>query len=126
MKSALYLALVLLALTGITSPLEYSNEAQAHEPELVNKSVNNTGMFLRIKVVTYSDLDEVNQAYKDYLEERGRETSDIQRVNGWARWSNGPTQYCIIHVVEPLTAYDQVFRTWGHELAHCVYGPFHK
>jgi len=106
----------------------YSDGAQAYEPELVNKAVDNSGIFLRIKVITYDNIEEVNEAYKDYLVENGlvEDRESVSTVNGWARFSTDGPRFCVIHVVEPFTTYDQVFRTWGHELGHCVYGAFHE
>jgi len=103
-----------------------NHNIHAYEPELVNKTADKTNEFIRVKVITHNTTEEVNEAYKQYMLERGHREENIITVNGWARWANKPIQYCVIHVVEPFTAYDQVFNTWGHELAHCVYGSFHN
>jgi hypothetical protein len=33
---------------------------------------------------------------------------------------------CEIHVVTPRGVEDDYMTTWGHELAHCVFGTYHK
>lgn len=46
---------------------------------------------------------------------------------GWSEWSPSKEGWgCTIHVTKPKGATDKgTFRTWGHELTHCMYGSFH-
>jgi len=46
---------------------------------------------------------------------------------GWAAWTAAPPAKCDIHVVRLQSARDRgQMTTWGHELAHCVYGGYHR
>lgn len=82
-----------------------------------------TGIEFPITVYTYDNRTELNKAVE------GRKPKG-QRVEGLALWSLGKTsremKRCEIHVVVPRGVEDEHMTTWGHELAHCVYGTYHK
>jgi len=76
-----------------------------------------------ITVYTYEDRVALNEAVKEKSEYK-------QRVEGLALWfltkESRQMKRCEIHVVIPSEVDDEHTLTWGHELAHCVYGTYHK
>ena len=49
-------------------------------------------------------------------------------TEGWSIWSpNNEELGCTVHVVKLKSGTDNSgMTTWGHELAHCMYGTYHK
>ena len=55
---------------------------------------------------------------------------------GFAAWSEQRTpdgilietdkNSCVIHTFQPKRQNDQLVRTMGHELLHCIYGSYHN
>lgn len=76
-----------------------------------------------ITVYTYDSREELNKAVE------GKKPKG-QRVEGLALWflkkENREMIRCEIHVVSPSKVDDEHTLTWGHELAHCIYGTYHK
>jgi hypothetical protein len=71
-------------------------------------------------------FDTKNEMWKR-LKEEGL---DRRKVEGKAAWtiSRDMSQLygCDIYVTKPKTVNDSnTMETWGHELAHCVYGTYH-
>ena len=62
---------------------------------------------------------------KELIKDIQRRFPDVQpRIEGLAVWFlNGKTNECNIYVPKPKSMND--LNTWGHELAHCVYGSWH-
>lgn len=48
---------------------------------------------------------------------------ELRTVEGFAVWYNTVEDYCEIFVTVPKSEFD--INTWGHELAHCVFGSWH-
>ena len=64
-------------------------------------------------------------AYKNRAELiRNTQEYHTQHERGLAVWNKSGGR-CHIYVVRPKKVNDKEFETWGHELAHCVYGTFH-
>lgn len=76
-----------------------------------------------ITVYTYETASELNKAIKD------KKPHD-ESVSGFSLWflskRSGEMSRCEIHVVVPTGVADDHMTTWGHELAHCIYGTYHK
>lgn len=89
----------------------------ACEPPPVNKEFERTKV--EIVVHTYDNTDEVTDAYNLYV---GDKYADDLEREGWATWGR-EEHTCEIHVVKYAASQE---KTWGHELAHCLYGRFHK
>jgi len=87
--------------------------------EPIVKKYDVTGLVVPIKVVVHSSEEDLNKAFKTfYGVDEGRE------VWGWYAYVAG---VCEIHVTELRDVRkDPRMHTWGHELAHCVYGSYHK
>jgi len=82
-----------------------------------------TGVEFPITVYTYDSRTELNKAIKD-------RNPSKRTVEGLALWflvkSTRDIKRCEIHVVTPRSIDDEHVLTWGHELAHCIYGAYHK
>lgn len=82
-----------------------------------------SGTQFPITVYTYENKSELNKAVKE-------KKPHGQKVEGLALWflskETNKMKRCEIHVVVPSDVDDEHMTTWGHELAHCVYGTYHK
>ncbi len=82
-----------------------------------------SGVQFPITVYTYNSRQELNKAIKE-------KKPHAVRVEGLALWflykESREMKRCEIHVVHPNKVDDEHMLTWGHELAHCVYGTYHK
>jgi len=86
-------------------------------PDLVEKKKDITGTVTSVKVVVHKSYEELAKAFAT--------DGHKARSNLWG-WQQLVDGICEIHVVEPKYIYQgRVMSTWGHELAHCVYGAFH-
>lgn len=74
---------------------------------------------LSIKVNIFKSKRELRKAYK----EKYPEGDDASEVLGFSTWYSPHDGTCNIYVPEPKD--DDDLETWGHELAHCVYGSWH-
>jgi hypothetical protein len=77
---------------------------------------------LKVTINFYPNLRLLNQKYN-------KEFGDTGNIRtGFAVWANpGKEPYwCDIHVLEPKSVDDERTLTLGHELAHCIYGSYHK
>ena len=83
-----------------------------------------TGEYLDIRVITFK-----SQASLQHHLRTNKITMD--EVDGLAAWFHPKdnTQQvlrCDIYVVKPSGVKDHsTLQTWGHELAHCIYGTYH-
>jgi len=90
----------------------------------IKGSHNYEGDMFPLVVHVYDSYGELNKAIKDI--------NNGPKVDGFTSWfiTKGDSQImsdCQIHVVRPKGVRDvKVLETWGHELAHCVYGTYHK
>lgn len=71
-----------------------------------------------LKVKIYDSEEELTNAIESYLSDK-----DDRLRAGFSTWSRTGTQ-CTIFVIDPETEED--LNTWGHEIAHCVYGHWHQ
>jgi len=83
---------------------------------LINEEHTRLEMDLKIHLFeTKKDLNKTLK--KEFPKER-------RAVEGFAVWYNEIDDYCEIFVTVPKSDFD--INTWGHELAHCVYGKWHN
>lgn len=94
-------------------------------PPISESGVNKEGWTLAITTHMYPDDESVTAARNAYLKDLGQPPVDDQ-VQGWSVWT-ATSPACEIHAVPPRSFADSK-RIWvlGHELAHCLYGKFHK
>ena len=99
--------------------------ASCDNPTGINKTHDVTDQYIDIRVMTFESKTQLNK----FLELKSY--SD-QEVDGLARWVHpksdmSTVKRCDIYVVEPSGVRDTgTLTTWGHELAHCMYGSYHK
>lgn len=91
----------------------------------ITKTHDVTNQYIDIKVTTFKTRSELNKFLKE------KEYNDGPEVEGLARWAHPKNDLtvvnrCDIFVVEPKSVRDtSELSTWGHELAHCIYGSYH-
>ena len=82
-----------------------------------------SGVQFPITVHTFQNQREFDKAVKDI------KTHDESAL-GYSRWylskKTGEMSRCEIYVIVPEGVEDNHMTTWGHELAHCVYGTYHR
>ena len=90
----------------------------------IQGTMNNEGSQFPITVHVFDNRMQMQQAIDD-MNTRGDE------VDGFSAWYLSPGDdmamtRCDLYVVRPSGVRDRnQLRTWGHELAHCVYGTYH-
>jgi hypothetical protein len=92
--------------------------------EKVVEEFDRTDRPLILNFVVYDSQREMEAAHKKQLGVR-----DLGgRSYGFAVWYEDETgsNECTLHVMKPQTVDDEITLTWGHELAHCVYGLYHE
>lgn len=72
---------------------------------------------LNVKLHIFKTRAELNEAIAPFLKDNDHDSRDAFSV-----WDH--TGRCEIYVTEVY--YESEFEAWGHELAHCVYGQWHK
>lgn len=90
----------------------------------INKTqINNSGMELSVVVTTYPSVESLNAA-----NDRLRPNVEDKDVKGFfILWKTEVDSYvCELHVLDIVRVDDDRTTSWGHELAHCVYGNYHK
>ena len=88
----------------------------------LTKDFDRSGRPQKITVFVYIDDRAMRKAHSVATKERPNDD-----LLGWSRWSEIETDGCEIHVVKLKHAnHTAQQKTWGHELAHCLYGAFHK
>ena len=94
-------------------------------PESLTKTHDVTGEYLDIRVMTFKSQSSLQK----YLTKNKMTFHEVDGLAQWAHPKGDLTKVkrCEIYVVEPNSVKDvDVLETWGHELAHCIYGSFHK
>lgn len=120
MKTFIYLVLLIFLVTMINvyvmhvafvDPASYTTEYEFTDTDFVRTDIN-------LRVHKFDDVDELYIAISPYLG-----FDDYHRRHGFSMWSID-SNHCDIFVTKPVSDID--LNTWGHELAHCVYGNWHK
>ena len=95
------------------------------KPTGIKKTHDVTDQYVDIRVMTFETESQLNKFLK-------LKSYSGQEVEGLARWAHPKddmtkVKRCDIYVVEPSGVRDTgTLSTWGHELAHCIYGSYHK
>ena len=95
------------------------------KPTGIKKTHDVTDQYVDIRVMTFKTQSQLNKFLK-------LKSYSDQEVEGLARWAHPKgdmtkVNRCDIYVVEPSGVRDTgALSTWGHELAHCIYGSYHK
>lgn len=94
------------------------------DSEEIKGTMNNEGSQFPITVHVFDTRMQMQRAIDD-INTRGDE------VDGFSAWYLSPSDdmamtRCDLYVVRPSGVSDRSqLTTWGHELAHCVYGTYH-
>lgn len=114
----------LLVLLAIITVLLASCE-QSEGPEII-QDMDRSGKPYAVRVYTYDNERDVTDAYRLFVESKGQ-TFDGNTRLGWSGWNVSDNVFvCHIHVIRIRKVRDKQLETWGHELAHCIYGNYHK
>ena len=105
-----------LAFATATTSAQVTPEGPPMTPEFNRESTP-----LTVRVFVHETHEEVTAAKRKL-----RPQDRPEALLGWAVW--GPTESgtCDLHVARADSYMDAEFAVWGHELAHCLYGNFHK
>lgn len=104
--------------TAFASALTSDKPAPLPDEPIV-KQRDFTGIVIPIKVIIHPSNEALNKVHHSFYGYK-----DVPLVWGWYGIRNG---ICEIHVTELKSVNnDPRMWTWGHELAHCVYGRYHK
>ena len=88
----------------------------------IKQDFDRSGEELHITVIFYDDHKSLNDAYKERF---GNDRTDKLGFAVYADPGRKP-YWCEIHTTRPKRTDDEPMDTMGHELAHCVFGQFHK
>jgi Zn-dependent peptidase ImmA (M78 family) len=95
----------------------------------IQGTVNRLEKEITITVTTVKNEKELSKLYSDLT---GVSTSRVPDQYGFAQWNervdgSDPESYnCQIYIIEPKRADDQQILTLGHEMAHCLWGSYHR
>ena len=113
MKGRLLLIIMLLCIVS----------CEPSAKEKISGTQDYSGIQFPITVYTYDNKVELNKAIDKWKPKR-------KTIKGFAIWFLGQQskemKRCEIHVLVPRGVADDNITIWGHELAHCIYGTFHK
>lgn len=93
--------------------------------DTINKQHNRTGVPIEITTFEYKTYNEVRRALFKF-ERSNKQDITTDKSLGWAAWDHYPPYQCNIHIKEPDKLDDEDILTLGHEMAHCLYGSYHK
>lgn len=95
----------------------------------IQGTVNRLEKEITITVTTVKNETQLNNLY---FELTGITVPRIDEQYGFAQWNeradgSDPESYnCQIYIIEPKRADDQQILTLGHEMAHCLWGSYHR
>ena len=91
----------------------------------ITKTHDVTDQYVDIRVMTFETQSQLNK----FLELKAYSDQEVEGLARWVHPKDDMTtiKRCDIYVVEPSGVRDtSALTTWGHELAHCMYGSYHK
>lgn len=118
MKLKTLFASFLLGAALLTSSCTPSDPGTNGPP--IVKEFDRGAKTIQLRVITYENYRQVTQAKIKF--EKGKPSPELY---GWSAWSKDEPGQCELHVVQATHYRDKEFETWGHELAHCLYGNYH-
>jgi hypothetical protein len=117
-------------------PLLFLASCERGEP--VKPLLNREGKEITVTVYAYPTQKDVTQIYIERHDLSAGEAQNLAPRKGFSQWPewrdtdgkaienpNGRLT-CEIHSVKPTKVDDDATMTLGHELAHCLYGEYHK
>jgi len=95
----------------------------------IQGSINRLEKDITVNVTTVKTESELRNLYSDLT---GIANSQVPDQYGFAQWNerrdgSDPDSYnCQIYILEPKREDDEQILTLGHEMAHCIWGSYHK
>ena len=100
-----------------------SCEQKVYTP--MQKEHNRTGKPMTVTVYEHPSYGDVTRALQRFQRENKQPRTTDQSL-GWAAWDLHEPYQCDIHIKPPDNINDDDVMTLGHEMAHCLYGSYHK
>lgn len=94
--------------------------------EKIVPSFDRTHNEMTIVVRTYPTHVQVTRELDEFHRQKGITKLPARHSLGWAAWNTEAPYACVINVKTPDRVDDDDVTTMGHELAHCLYGSYHK
>jgi hypothetical protein len=91
----------------------------------MEKQHNRSGKPIVITVYEYGSYGDVTRALSEF-QRKNKQPRTTDPSLGWAAWDLHEPYQCDIHVKTPDKIDDDDVKTLGHEMAHCLYGSYHK
>lgn len=110
-------------ISGLIAILLLASCEQQKTP--MQKEHNRTGKPITITVYEYGSYTEVSAALTKFQKELGQPITK-QTSLGWSGWDKEEPYQCEIHIKPPTKIDDDDTLTLGHEMAHCLYGSYHR
>ena len=107
-------ALLLVFVSGLSLTM-YDGTSSAKR-NFINKE--HTRNFINLEMHVYKNEKEFRKAVKKVYPDQ-----NVSNIIGFSIW-NTINNRCDVYVTEAHRESD--FDTWGHEIAHCMYGRWHK
>lgn len=117
MKNSIKVLIVLL--------LIFVSSCDSPPNEGIKKTHDVTGEYIDIRVMTFKSQSSLQR----HIDKNNLSNDDVEGLAQWVHPKNdlSKVKRCEIYVVEPSGVKDySTMQTWGHELAHCMYGSYHK
>ena len=86
---------------------------------------NRSGKPITITVYEYKTHAEVSNALRQFQKSLEQPVTKETSL-GWSGWDKEEPYQCEIHIKPPKYVDDDDTLTLGHELAHCLYGSYHR
>lgn len=90
----------------------------------ITKEIDRTNTPITLTVSVYGSRQKLQKAWRKHAKKHNLDEDLI--VLGFAFWDAEEPYRCDIHVKDIKQLNDIEMETWGHELAHCVYGTYHE
>jgi hypothetical protein len=91
----------------------------------MEKQHNRSGKPIEVTVFEYKDYNDVNRALYKFQRENNQVKNKDPSL-AWSAWDLEEPYQCHIHIKPPEKIDDDDVMSLGHEMAHCLYGSYHK
>lgn len=113
----------IITIIGLASILSLVSCDQEPSEDVSAIDMNREGREIILVVTVYNSLSELN----DVRKEISKVEDDVIGLSQWNAEGTGTKDFCKIYVITLKSAIDRKqMETWGHELAHCLYGSYHE
>lgn len=113
------------AISAIIAVLLLASCEQQKSYTPMQKEHNRTGVPITVTVYEHESYGDVTRALQRFQRENKQPRTTDPSL-GWAAWDLHEPYQCDIHIKPPDKINDDDVMTLGHEMAHCLYGSYHK